>query len=667
MSSWRRFQTFPQDRVNRGAEFVKTLRLFYPQADTLCEKDFDWLFECPEAEQFIIWFCKTVGRENVLSPAEVQAYDALVAAGKPILEGDALEQALKKCQKTPQLTRVIPEAEGSSLEALEQELQELKDYSAHQLRQLNKLLIWAVGLQQELRYLEEEGEKAMKEVLRKAHVELRVEIFRATTVLKQLIEAAKQQVEQHEEARKGQRPALLHEMDLRGYIELEQQLTDAFEHLMEQDLPGSSEILGGRRAAPHPECAETGRGVAADSQEIKVQGSRAGPAAEGKSESEELSVGDGEEKGGSQDATKRTDTEQMGLKSLRTNGDEILGNQDSFWMEMRQLETAYICAQMEVIAMSAKVEGSCAALNWAQKTLQALKENKHVVEAKLRSHTATFEKQLHALHCDIAQIQSHQLLPQVKAAVRLFLLPVLQEKLRLDNARLQSIGRRQEQAAAWVASQQSRLDLLELQLKRERKELDQKAAWLGEVETALKNAQARLQVYHDCCKEANSSTKGSEHTQMEPKDSIATRLWAVLMGQDQDVQQSCSYKAIAACCSQLVQEQRELEAQLAAPISQHTDLESTIEQLYWQLYDDSKQLQLCSPETAELMHQLITTQDALHQNLTELLNDLKVKRDSLQDPNLRAERNLYLHFFCNEERLREVVEEQEKQALPSSK
>lgn len=561
---------------------MKTLRLFYPQADTLCEKDFDWLFDCPKTEQFIVWFCKTVGEENVLSPAEVQAYDALVAAGKPILEGDALEQALQKCQETPQLTRVIPEAEGSSLEALEQKVQELQGYRAHQLWQFNKLQVWAASLQQELRYLEEE-EKATKEVLRKAHVELRVEIFRTTAVLKQLLEAAKQQVEQYEEARKGQLPALLHEMDLRGYIELEQRFTEAFEHLMEQVLPGSaqapessvqerleamiqmdsaSEILGGRRAAPHPEHAERGRGAAAERQEIKVQGSRAEPAAEGRSESEELSVGDAEEKGGSQDGTERTDTKQTGLKSLRTDGDETLGNQDSFWMELSQLETAYICAQMEVIAMSAKVEGNCAALNWAQKTLQALKENKvgsvlpsnpilcstvclccstpppdaraqqmsplssliqHAVEAKLQSHVATFKKQLYTLRCDIAQIQTHQLLPQVKAAASLFLLPILQEKLRLDNAHLQDVGRRQEEAAAWLVSQQSRLDLLELQLKRERKELDQKAAWLGEIETVLKNAQAKLQAYHDCCKEASSSTKGSACTQMEPKDSIATR------------------------------------------------------------------------------------------------------------------------------------------------
>lgn len=72
------------------------------------------------------------------------------------------------------------------------------------------------------------------------------------------------------------------------------------------------------------------------------------------------------------------------------------------------------------------------------------------------------------------------------------------------------------------------------------------------------------------------------------------------MGQDQDDQQSCSYKAIAARSSQLVQEQRELEAQLAAPIPQQSNLESTIEELYWQLHNHSKQLQLCSPVSKEL-------------------------------------------------------------------
>lgn len=72
-------------------------------------------------------------------------------------------------------------------------------------------------------------------------------------------------------------------------------------------------------------------------------------------------------------------------------------------------------------------------------------------------------------------------------------------------------------------------------------------------------------------------------------------------------------------------------------------------------------------EIIELMEQLNTMQDNLHEMLSDLLSDLKVKRTSLESPILQTERNLYVYFYCNEERLREVVEELEKQVSASSK
>lgn len=134
-----------------------------------------------------------------------------------------------------------------------------------------------------------------------------------------------------------------------------------------------------------------------------------------------------------------------------------------------------------------------------------------------------FQEQIHALRSDIAHIHAQQLLPLLKAGACLFLLPVLQAQLNLETARLQDISQRQEEAVAWLASQHSRLDLLGLQLKRERKELDQKAAWLREMETLLKDAQTRLQEYHDYFKEADSSMKGCACTQTEPKDLTTMR------------------------------------------------------------------------------------------------------------------------------------------------
>ncbi|KGL98238.1 HAUS augmin-like complex subunit 3, partial [Charadrius vociferus] len=604
--------------VSRAAEFVATLRLVYPHADALCEGDFDWLFDCPQTKQFLEWFCSTVSEENVLTPAEVEAYDALLAAGKPILEGDALEQALQTCCRVSQLPSMIPDDEGPSREALQQELQELQDYRDLQLWRQSKLQVLTANLQQELRYLEE-GEKVVKQDLRKAQMDLEGEIFQTSAVLSKITKAAKQLAEWHGDMGKGRPPALLCEMNLDRYMELEQQATDLFERFIQQVLPGSFQ-------AP------------------------------------------GDERDGSQEGTERMDAKQtMMQKSLRTDGDELLGDQDSYWKEVSQMEKARICAQREVIVMSAKVEGNCAALEWTQRTLEALEENQHVVEEELRCRAAMLQKQLCALRCDITHTLTHELPALLKTEACLSHLPILQREFSLEAAHLQYVAERQEEAAAWLANQHSRLDLLELHLKWERKELDQKAAWMKEMETAMKEAQTRLQEQQDYFKDASSSQKGCERTWIDPKDLSAVRLWDMLVGQDQEQQLFRSYEAIAAQCSQLIQDQRVLEAQLTAPMSQLPALESSIGVLYRLLYDSSNQLQLFSPEIIELTQQLITMQDNLYQMLTDLLNDLKVKRRSLENPILQTERNLYVYFYCNEDRLREMVEELEKQVSTSSK
>ncbi|NXD91253.1 HAUS3 protein, partial [Chaetorhynchus papuensis] len=599
--------------VNRAADFMATLRLIYPHADTLCEKDFEWLFDCPETKQFLEWFCSTVGEENVLSPAEVEAYEALLAAGKPILEGDALEEALRTSCQVTQLPSTIADEEPSQ-EALQQELQELKDYRDRQLWRYRKLLAWTDKLQQEQKYLEEE-ENVVKQDLRIAHMDLKEKIFKTRALLSQVSQTAKQVSEYQGNMGMGQLPKLLCQIDLGPYLEREQQATNAFESFLQQVLPESVQ-------APD------------DS---------------------------------SQDFTERMDTKKKTStpKSLRTDEDELLEDQDSFWKELSQIETSYICARREVIVTAAKVEGACAALEWAQRTLEALEDNQQAAEAELRSQAAVLQRQLPVLRFDIAQTLTQQLPPLLKAdARRRFRLPILHRHFSREAARLQNIARRQEEAAAWLPSQHSRLDLLELQLKRERKELEQKVAWLEKIKTITRKSQTRLQEQQNYFRDARSSQMGHPRKWIDPKDLTAVRLWDMLMGKDQK-QPFRSYEALAAKCSQLVQDKKALEAQLEAPMPQVSALESSIEVLYHQLYNSSNQLQLSSPEITKLMQQLIIMQDDLYQKLTDFLGDLEVKRRALENPILQAERNLYVHFYCDEDRLREVVEELEKQASAS--
>ncbi|NXR24641.1 HAUS3 protein, partial [Cinclus mexicanus] len=604
--------------ASKAADFMATLRLIYPHTDTLCEKEFERLFYCPETKQFLEWFCSMVGEENVLSPAEVEAYEALLAADKPILEGDVLEEALQMCCQVLQLLSSIAD-EGPSQKVLQQELQELKHCYDCQLWRYTKLLAWMNKLQQEQKYLEKE-KKVVKQELRMVHMDLKEKIFKIRAVLSQVSKAAKQVSEYHGNMGMCQLPTLLCQIDLAPYLKQEQQATDAFESFIQQVLP------------------------------------------------EGVQAPDIWEANGSQEVTETRDTKETSMpKSLGTDEDELLEDEDSFWKELGQIETAYICARREVIVTAAKVEGTRVVLEWAQRTLETLEDNQQAIEAELQSQAAVLQRQLPALCFYIVQTLTHQLPPLLKAEAHRFCLPILHKHLSLEVAHLRNTARRQEEVAAWLWSQHSHLDLLELQLQLERNELEQMAAWLEKTETVKRESHTRLQDQQTYFRDSRPSQKGHPCKWIDPKGLNATRLWDTLMGKDQENQPFCSYAAMAAKYSQLVQHQRALEAQLEAPMPQMSVLESSIEVLYHQLYNSSNQLQLSLPEISKLMQQLSIIEDDLHQKLTDLLSDLEIKRRSLKNPILQAECNLYVYFYCNEDRLRELVEELEKQASAFSK
>lgn len=145
------------------------------------------------------------------------------------------------------------------------------------------------------------------------------------------------------------------------------------------------------------------------------------------------------------------------------------------------------------------------------------------VEAELQSQAPMLQRQLHALRFDIKQTLTHQLLPLLKAEAQRFCLPVLHKHFSLEVAHLQDTARRQEEMAGWLLSQHSRLDLLELQLKREKKELEQKVAWLEKVETFTRESQTSLQEQQNYSRDARPSQKGHSHKWIDPKDLTAKR------------------------------------------------------------------------------------------------------------------------------------------------
>lgn len=225
MFTRRQSTAFLMDIVNRGADFVKTLKIVYPKAGELNEKDFDWLFDCPELEHFLDWFCNTVGEENVLKPIEVEAYENLLISGKPMLEEETLEQVLKTCQQSSQLRDTTQENETLHSEILEKEMQMLKGQCACWIKQRNKLEMHIISMKQKSCYLEEKVKKARRE-LNNAYLQLEVDNFQSNDVFNQACKVAKDLVQWYGEPGNVHMKPLVAMMNLNHCLKLEEKFTE---------------------------------------------------------------------------------------------------------------------------------------------------------------------------------------------------------------------------------------------------------------------------------------------------------------------------------------------------------------------------------------------------------------------------------------------------------
>lgn len=120
---------------------METLKkIDYPKADVLNGEDFDWLFETVEGGSFLKWFCGTVNEQNVLSGAELEAFSVLQKSGKPILEGAALDEALRTCNTS---SLKLPTLDDKDLEKLEDEVRTLQKLKNLKIQRCNKCQLMA--------------------------------------------------------------------------------------------------------------------------------------------------------------------------------------------------------------------------------------------------------------------------------------------------------------------------------------------------------------------------------------------------------------------------------------------------------------------------------------------------------------------------------------------
>ena len=130
-----------------GGQFVEAVaRLGYPGASALKGEDFDWLFDTPEHQQFLRFFCNSVNKNNVLPAEEVRSFRALRDCGKPLLDEAELREALRACRVTPaQVASSLSGLEETDVAQLDEELHALRREKKLKTQRLKRLQVLAIA------------------------------------------------------------------------------------------------------------------------------------------------------------------------------------------------------------------------------------------------------------------------------------------------------------------------------------------------------------------------------------------------------------------------------------------------------------------------------------------------------------------------------------------
>lgn len=300
-----------------GNDFVETLKkIGYPKADELNGEDFDWLFESLEDNSFLEWFCGNVNEQHVVSEEELQDFDSLLESGKPVLEGNALDEVLKTL-KPMDSKNSSQEEEEEELKKLEDELQTLQKLKKLQIHRHNKLQMMVSAnshVLQTLKSKEEEAHKDLKEglqVFTAANNKLNNELLSLTDAAKKL---ASFFTASDSEQGSSSHPVFFSQLSLDKYLSQEEQSTAALtSYIKAHFYQGESECVENSHEGSF-ELADISKQVTCDEANEVCEESQ----------------------------------------------------------EMARLQTAYICAQHQLIQMQAKEESMNSAIKCAESMLQSL-------------------------------------------------------------------------------------------------------------------------------------------------------------------------------------------------------------------------------------------------------------------------------------------------------
>ncbi|CAN0033078.1 unnamed protein product [Bubo scandiacus] len=594
-----------------GNDFVKTLKkIGYPKADELDGDDFDWLFESLEDKSFLEWFCGNVNEQHVVSEKELQDFDNLLESGKPILEGNALDEVLKTLKPMDSKnSSQEEEEEEEELKKLEDELQALQKLKKLQIYRHNKLqMMVSVNshMLQTVKSKEKEAHKDLKEgleVFTAANNKLNNELLSLTDAAKKL---ASFFTASDSERGSGQQPVFFSQLPLDKYLSQEEQSTAALASYMRNHFyQGMSEWVENSDKGSF-ELADRSKQVTCD------------------------------------------ETNEVCEES----------------QEMVRLQTAYVCAQCQLMRMKAKEESMNSAIKCAERMLQSLNEDFGKQE-NLDAKISSLNDDISTIKQDVIRMNNEELLPLLKENAQLLSAPVVKGYLDCQIAQHDDYASRQDKICKHLIRQKASFELIELAYEMELKKHKEICCQLENLVKSLKQSsdelQQRLQVI----------TEQTQHAKprniISSKDGLSCRLYQLLEGENKKQQLFKTYKSLEQMAQKLKQDCATAQDELAASSQEQSlllsKLESDVNTLHDALYHGGNQIQLSSRELTEQFHQLEVDLNKLNQLLMDLIADVKSKRNFLESNKLhQMERNLYVYFFKDEAHLKEMVEKLEQQS-----
>ncbi|XP_028726612.1 HAUS augmin-like complex subunit 3 [Peromyscus leucopus] len=590
-----------------GKEFVETLKkIGYPKADSLNGEDFDWLFEAVEDESFLKWFCGNVNEQNVLSEKELEAFSILQRSGKPILEGTALDEALRTCKTFDLKTPTLDDTEIQKLEDEVQTLQKLKNLK---IQRRNKYQLMASETSYKSLALNAKQEEATKK-LKQSQGFLNTVNTKLSNELQVLTDGVNNLMMFFRNSNLGQGTnpmVFLSQFSLKKYISQEEQSTAALTlYTKKQFFQGIHEVV------------------------------------------------------------ESSNEENFQLLDIQTpsicDNEEILGERR---LEMARLQIAYICAQQQIIYLKTSNLSMKSSIKWAEENLHSLtseaigKENLDAKISSLNSEILRLEEQ-------ITHIKDKILPAVVKENAQLLNMPVVKGDFDLQIAKQDYYTARQELVLNQLIKQKASFELVQLSYEIElRRHWDT----YRQLENLVQQLSQRNVLCRRLATLTgpSASEQLNSRTPIDAKDDSAHRLYQLLKGDNKKKELFITHEHLEEVAEKLKQDISLIQDHLVVSTQEHffflSKLNNDVDMLCDALYHGGNQLLLCDQELMEHFHRVESKLNKLNHLLTDILADVKTKRKILAINKLhQVERELYVYFFKDEDYLKDIVENLENQS-----